>query len=181
MSRARTMFTDLIDRFATRSALDLNLVEALVLQESNGVPWASRFEPNYRWLWDVRAKAPYRAPSDHVLKQFDPPPDFPSMGDISRATEWIGQRMSYGLMQVMGAVARERGFPGDRPLDELCDPEINLSIGTDLLSSLMRWAGGDLAVGLGAYNAGRGGAKSDAGKRYAAKVLAIRADLEPRS
>lgn len=178
--RARSTFTDEIDRFATRSALDLDLVEAVVLQESNGNPWAMRFEPHYRWLWDVRAKKPYRVLSDEMLASPIAPPDFPSDAS-SDETEWIAQRLSIGLMQIMGAVARERGFPSERSLLELCDPETNLDKGTDYLAYLMRRAGGDIALGLGAYNAGFGGARSEAGKKYAEKVLAIRSQLEPRT
>jgi len=42
-------------------------------------------------------------------------------------TERILQRTSWGLMQIMGAVARERGFRGW--LTELCDPAVNLEWG----------------------------------------------------
>jgi len=42
-------------------------------------------------------------------------------------TERILQRTSWGLMQIMGAVARERGFRGW--LTELCDPQANLEWG----------------------------------------------------
>ena len=180
MIRARSTFTDEINRFATRSALDLDLVEAVVLTESNGNPWATRYEPGYRWLWDVRARAPYRAPSDEMLARDVPPPDFPSNAGTA-ATEWIGQRTSYGLMQIMGATARGRNFASDRFLTELCDPETNLDICTDYLSHLIRRAGGDISFGLGAYNAGFKHAASEAGKKYAAKVLAIRSQLEPRT
>jgi len=43
------------------------------------------------------------------------------------ATEVVMQKTSWGLMQIMGAVARERGFRGW--LTELCDPTVNLEWG----------------------------------------------------
>jgi len=50
------------------------------------------------------------------------------VGDrASILTELLGQQTSWGLMQIMGATARERGFRGW--LTELCDPATNLEWG----------------------------------------------------
>lgn len=73
-------------------------------------PYAIRYEPNYRYLLN------------------DPRPN---------STEWIGQKTSWGLFQVMGAAARERGFEG-RYLAELVEPWLNAEIAAQ---HLLWWMG----------------------------------------
>ena len=73
------------------------------------------------------------------------------------------QRISYGLCQVMLAVAREYGF-GGWPC-ELCRPETGLKYGAMHLAAKMRQAGGDTTKALLLYNGG-------GDKAYPAKVLA---------
>jgi len=90
---------------AHRYGLDLRLVCALCEVESGWNPWAVRHEPNYKWL--------YGKLEDGYLGTVD--------------TELAMQRTSWGLLQIMGAVARERGFRGW--LTELCDPAVNLEWG----------------------------------------------------
>lgn len=160
---------DQITAAAASASLPRPLVMALVSVESGGNPWAWNPEPAYRYLWDVKDNAPFRklAPEEYALKK--PPMDFPSLaGDPDQ--EWCGQQASWGLMQVMGAVARERGFRG-LYLPALCDPETNLRIGCGILAANLRWSGGEVNKALAAYNAGRGGWTSVAGQAYAAKVL----------
>lgn len=176
---SRTTFTRDIATIASRHALDANLVEAIVIVESNGHPFAWNPEPRYRYLWDVQADAPFaRIFSLEELGRRTPPSDFPTIaGDPDQ--EWNGQGASWGLMQIMGAVARERGFRGPY-LPELCRVELNLELGCRHLASLMKRADGGEAVALGAYNAGWGGATSDAGIRYAGKVLRVRSQFDVR-
>ena len=83
-----------------------------------------------------------------------PPDGFPAIEDESVATEWWGQRMSWGPMQVMGAVARELGFR--RPFGALCDAYIGLQWGCQhLLSLKTRFLSGYGWEGVvAAYNAG---------------------------
>src|SRR5712692_6395106 len=84
---------------AVKHALDPVLVCAVIEQESAWNPWAVRYEPGFL----SRYVAPLYA-----------------AGKLS-ATETYTRSMSWGLMQVMGQVAREFGFAGDS-LPELCDP-----------------------------------------------------------
>jgi soluble lytic murein transglycosylase-like protein len=72
-------------------------------------------------------------------------------------------------MQIMGAVARERGC-GDPFLPVLCDVETNLQWGCAHLGSLLEWADGDVLKTAAAWNAGTGGWLGAAGQGYAAKV-----------
>lgn len=164
--------TEIAAASAARS-LDPVLVTALVEQES-GVTiedtYAYNPEEKYHYLWNVRTNAPFRAVTAVELASLYPPHDFPTLaGDADQ--EWWAQRASWGLMQIMGAVAREGGFKGPF-LVQLSDPVINLGIGCTHLAGLLKWSGGNLPKALGAYNAGRGGWNSTAGQAYAAQVMA---------
>lgn len=138
---------------AQRHNLDAALVRAIVEIESGWQIWAWNPEPHYRYLWNVRENAPYRASSRQALEK-SPPSDFPTLaGD--RDNEWWGQQASWGLMQVMGAVAREYGFR-EPYLPALCRPADNLDIGCRHLARLQRRFGPSHGVDgvIAAYNAG---------------------------
>ena len=66
-------------------------------------------------------------------------------------TERVGQMCSWGLMQVMGAVAREYGFKGYFP--QLCDPVVGLRYGC-LHVTKFRAKYGQWSDVIAAYNAG---------------------------
>ena len=121
---------------AGRYGLDPRLICALCEVESAWKPWAVRHEAGYEYLygyhhvfedselaasstrklikdaarnWFIRAK---------IVTNYD-------LNDYAAwQTELLFQQTSWGLMQIMGAVARERGFRGW--LTELCDPQVNL-------------------------------------------------------
>lgn len=78
--------------------IDPNLLKAICQVESSLDPFAMRFEKNYIYLHEVREWS----------KKFN----------VSNETEGALQKFSYGLGQVMGAVAREYGY--DEPLALLC-------------------------------------------------------------
>ena len=158
---------------ADARGLEPALVEALVLVESAGEPYAWKPEATYRYLVNARTGAPFRALTTDEVRSAVPPPDFPCLAG-SPIQEWQGQRASWGLCQVMGAVARERGFVGPY-LTMLIDPGVNLGMGCGLLAELLRWADGNEAQALAAYNAGKGGYKGSLGQQYARKVLAVKA------
>jgi soluble lytic murein transglycosylase-like protein len=79
-------------------------------------------------------------------------------------TEAQGRAFSWGLMQVMGQVARENGF-GGLYFPSLCEPAIGLDVGCAVLAGKLKRANGDTSQGLLFWN---GGGNSD----YAAEVLA---------
>ena len=116
---------------AAKYGLDEALVCALCEVESSWMPWAVRHEAGYKWLIDFHRMTLKEAYSDVSLIDADQnwwvfevdvihPP-----GDAH--TELLFQQTSWGLLQIMGAVARERGFRGW--LTELCDPQVNLEWG----------------------------------------------------
>jgi soluble lytic murein transglycosylase-like protein len=123
---------------AARHALDPALVCAVVEQESSWDAHAIRYEPAFR--------ARYVAP----------------LG--LSPTEEIARSISWGLMQVMGQVAREHGFDG-KVLSALCDPATGLDIGCAVLAAKLSAAGENVPRALELWN---GGGKSD----YALQVLA---------
>jgi Transglycosylase SLT domain len=84
------------------------LVCAIVEQESAWDAHAIRYEPAFR----TRYVAPLALPP----------------------TEEIARSMSWGLMQVMGQVAREHGFAG-KFLSALCEPAAGLDIGCAVFAS----------------------------------------------
>ena len=122
-----------------------DLILALIWQESSGNPWAERYEKYYQYFWDRKSGAPLYDKSKSVSENRD------AALAILGSTEFNAQCTSRGLMQVMGAVARERGFPGQF-LTELCDPEIGIEYGVrhltiflkkyELRTALLRYNGG---------------------------------------
>jgi hypothetical protein len=161
-------FRGAIETAAAAKGLELPLLAALVEQESNYDASAWNPEPRYRYLWNVRTRQPFRRVSDAELAARFPPKDFPALaGDPDN--EWWGQMASWGLTQIMGAVARELGYTA-KYLPALCtDPAANLALGAEHLAANIRWAAGlyvglesgrqgaATRAGLAAYNGGRAG------------------------
>ena len=131
------------DAAAARS-LDAALVCAVIEQESGWNPWAMRYEPAFF--------AKYVAP-------------LYTNNRIS-ASEAYARGFSWGLMQVMGQVAREAGFEA-LFLSALCDPEQGLAVGCKVLRKKFDAMAGDTTRALLAWNGG-------ANPTYAAQVLARR-------
>jgi len=69
------------------------------------------------------------------------------------ATEKTMRATSFGLMQIMGQVAREQGFDG-KYLTELFDPETNLYRGCKKFKSCLDRENGDVNAALLRYNGG---------------------------
>lgn len=126
--------------------IDSALVCAIVEQESAWNTYAIRYEPGFR----ARYVAPLGLPP----------------------TEEIARSISWGLMQVMGQVAREHGFDG-KFLSTLCDPALGLDLGCAVLASKLS----------AAQQSGQGSAASEiiralqlwnggSNPNYAAEVLA---------
>lgn len=142
----------LADNAAVVAGLDPALVKAIIEQESSWESWAWNPEPRYRFLMNVRLWIPFRSLTPEERASEIPPPDFPVlMGD--RDQEWWGQQASWGLMQIIGGVARECGFKGPY-LPELLNPEINLRFGCRHLIKKLKAAGQDVIKALLAWNGG---------------------------
>jgi soluble lytic murein transglycosylase-like protein len=127
---------------AASHALDPALVCAVCEQESAWDPWAIRYEPGF-------------------MSQYVDP--LLTAKKIS-ATEAYARSFSWGLMQIMGETARERGYTEDS-LATLCDPVTGLEYGCRQLSNRLAPAKGDVAKGLQFWNGG-------GNPNYASEVLA---------
>jgi|SRR5437868_1412600 len=129
---------------AASSSLDPSLVCAIIEQESAWNPWAMRYEPAFF--------AKYVAPLYTNNK-------------VS-ASEAYARGFSWGLMQVMGQVAREIGY-AEPFLSALCDPADALEIGCRILRKKLDAAAGDTTRALLLWNGG-------ADPAYPVQVLARR-------
>ena len=118
-------------------ALDPAIVYGVCRQESALNPLAIRFEPNYKWLWKPKEVKPQTCSLD---------------------TERALQKMSFGLMQVMGAVFRECGYKGWLT-EIIAKPDIQLSYGCKHLAKKIQKYG--LERGILAYNSGSPRKNSD--------------------
>lgn len=126
----------IIKNLAYQHDVPWELVAGVCKAESAMNPWAMRYEPSYRWL----------------------------VGNEStlNATERTGQMISWGLMQVMGAVAREHGYIGWLP--KLCDPTIGLQYGILHLTKFHKRYGA-WPDAIASYNAGSP-KRTEAGKYF---------------
>ena len=142
------MFTPEIQKLIAVNAVKFCLPEwlicGIIATESGGDNWAVRFE------------AAFRA---HYV------PDQCQVFGASHETERTTRACSWGLMQIMGQVAREYGFKGEF-LPELCDPATGMEYGCrhlvrfrDRHFDTLGWAG--VAA---AYNAGT--PKKDAAGKF---------------
>ncbi len=139
---------DLARRAATLEGLEPALVCAVVEQESGWNTWAIRYEPLFF--------------AKYVAGLY-------TNNKVS-ATEAYARGISWGLMQVMGQTAREKGF-GSTYLSTLCDPAVGLAMGCKVLRHKLDSVGGNVARGLLAWN---GGGNPD----YANEVLARKGRYE---
>jgi soluble lytic murein transglycosylase-like protein len=133
-----------IKNIAAAHKIDPALVFGFIMTESGGNPFAIRYEPNYRWLYTFVNPA------------------------ASDATEEMQQKTSWGPMQVMGAVARERGLV-EPFISVLCSWGTGIDYGCRHIKYLESrgWSGDEL---ISAYNAGR---PVDYNSQYVEKVKAF--------
>lgn len=117
--------THLIEQHPDRGDVPVACVKAICMVESGFDEWAYRHEPGYRWLV--------------------------GNAETLTPTERAAQMSSFGLMQVIGAVAREAGLTGY--LTKLCDPFTGLKYGMLHLRTFYAKYG-NWQDALASYNAG---------------------------
>lgn len=120
-----------IEDYCIKTGLDKYLVGAIIVQESAANPYAIRFEPNYKYRFDVDVHA--------------------RLNGISKATEDMLQASSIGLMQTMGCLARELGYKDN--LLRLTVPENSLYVGCKYLKRL-KFKYPNLNEMIASYNSG---------------------------
>lgn len=118
---------------SSKYSLDHRLVIAIIQQESGGQSFACRFEPNYKWLYNVN--------------------DLAKSVGCTANTMTVMQMTSWGLMQVMGAVAYEDGFNPKQYVSQLVLPHIGIEAGCKRLEKLWK-KHKTIDQVISAYNAG---------------------------
>lgn len=120
----------IIEEKAGEVGIDPDLCQAFCAVESSYNPHATRYEPNFykRYILPMLTK-----------------------GDIT-ADEARGRATSYGLMQIMGQVAREKGFRGK--FEELYGLAAGLEWGLKHLKHFIDKYAPNLDDAIASYNAG---------------------------
>lgn len=118
----------LADAEAKLQKLDPALVKAIIEQESGWNIYASRFEAGFYKRY-ISKTCPVQS------------------------TESIARATSFGLLQLMGEVARELSF-SDIQLSDLFDPRTNLKYGCQHLANKLKSAKGDVTKALLLWNGG---------------------------
>lgn len=127
-------FDDIIVKMAEKFGLDPDLISAICFVESSFIPTATRYEKDWRYFYEVNF--------------------FAEKLGILVGVEKTNQATSWGLMQVMGSVARELGFL--EKLEGLKTPELGIFFGCTKLKSLFRRkiCDNDEVKVIASYNAG---------------------------
>ncbi len=160
-SELKKAIYNLAEENAISFKLDVNLVKAIIYQESylTVKNWkeaiiAVRYEPAFydRYIMNQTLVG-------YIPKNFPP----------SGGTERRARAFSFGLMQIMGQTAREHNF--DRPyLSQLIYPATNIYYGCKILASKIRVQGSE-DLGIRAYN---GNPKSDRTAEYLKSITNLR-------
>jgi soluble lytic murein transglycosylase-like protein len=150
---------------AAKYGLESAVVAGLAAQESSFDTRATRFEPGWRY-WVTTDGVPCGIEEVRGI-----PIDFNGAQEhqgVADAREVRHQATSWGLLQVMGGVAREHGFRWA----DLSVMKLNASLALDFgLKHFTRFMHRhELVDAISAYNAGEGGIGSN--PEYVAKVTA---------
>jgi soluble lytic murein transglycosylase-like protein len=139
----RSAYRSIIEKWATAFGLDPRLVEAMVWIESSDNPWADRHEPEFEaWL---RRRIPGLT-----------------------STQYKDRSTSWGLLQILGEVAYERGYR-EPYFTKLCQPDVGIEYGCRHLAWLLNQTS-SAEVMVRAYNTGLGGIDSHDAMIYWTKV-----------
>lgn len=144
----------IIDKNADLYALDRILIASIIMVESAGDEWAVRAEPHWQYFFEIKKYA--------------------NLNRITEQTERTLQMCSWGLMQVMGSVAREHHFAG--PIQRICEPEIGIRYGCKHLKKFMNKYKNETDA-IAAYNAGapvQGMNGQYKNQEYVTKVLSFK-------
>jgi soluble lytic murein transglycosylase-like protein len=139
-------FVALAHRAAEAHALWPELVCAIVEQESAWSPWALRYEPEFYDKYIASSLTARRPDGQGSHLGALTSPEIPDDPTESRA-----RAFSWGLMQVMGQVAREHGFTS-ASLASLCDPAVGIEIGCRVFAAKLAAAEGNVTRALLLWN-----------------------------
>jgi len=128
-----------VNEIANSFSIDPNWVKAIISQESQWNVAVARFERNYNYLYQPEK---FTGPLNNL------------------STEMTLQKVSWGLGQVMGGLAREQGYTG--PLAALIDPTLNISHIAHRIVTLKKYAQTPEDIFAG-YNGGLGAIHKEVG------------------
>jgi hypothetical protein len=123
---------DIVHRFAKQQDVPVMVALAICEVESGGDSMAIRYEPGWKYQYNM----------EHFAK----------LCNTTVETERVLQACSFGLMQVMGTVARELGHTGS--LVQLLDPFVGAKYGCMKLAKLFETHKSSLDDVIASYNAG---------------------------
>jgi len=128
-----------IKHFSRTFDLDPSIIFGICQTESAMNPYAIRYEPAFfdRYIKD----------NPDVLKQAK------KFVNVSFETELRLRAFSFGLMQIMGQTARERGYSRTF-LTDLCKPWIGIEYGCKVLQRKLKKYE-VMSMAISAYNAGK--------------------------
>jgi len=154
---AKKLPLTMISAVGEKFEVDPNLIAAIIQVESSGVRYRLRAEPTFDYL-----VAPERWAK--------------ALG-ITKDTEVMCQKTSWGLMQVMGGTARDLGY--EDHLVELVEAEIGIYWGTKYLAKQLKKyqtiKGAAAAYNAGSLRIGKDG--KIVNQVYVDKVMALLAQL----
>lgn len=130
-------------KIAAAHHLDAEVICGQIERESTWNRWAIRYEDGFYTKYIEKMIASHQ---------------------LADPTEERARAFSWGLMQVMGEVAREMGYTG--PLAQLCDPETGIEVGCRALAHKIATNEGSISAALQAYNGG-------GNPNYSNEVLAL--------
>lgn len=152
---------ELLEKYCASLGVDRDLVYSIAEVESAHSHWAVRYEKGWKYFFETKQNA--------------------ARLNISEETEHVLQACSWGILQVMGSVARELGFK--RELPKLCQPTYGLFFGIKKLASIAdRYDSVEQVIA--AYNAGsaRRTLEGDfVNQSYVDKVLRVHRGLKLKS
>lgn len=122
---------ELCKKHGAEFAVDPLWIQAIIQQESAWNEYAIRYEVNYRYLYDTNGCA--------------------ARALVTLNTEIATQKMSWGLGQIMGGLAREQGLVG--PMGQLFEADTNIWHVAKRLCRLMKFSNLDEDV-FAMYNSG---------------------------
>lgn len=141
-----------IKHFSQKYGLDPAIIYGICQTESALNPNAIRYEPAFY--------KKYIEKNEDVLKQAS------KIKGVSVQTELRARAFSFGIMQVMGQVARENGFTGVF-LTDLCRTWTGIQIGSKVFAKKLKKYP-NMVEAISSYNAGRPTPKN---QKYVDKVL----------
>jgi soluble lytic murein transglycosylase-like protein len=160
---------DIVISNSRKYDIPFELITAIIEIESNGDTNAVRSELS-RYV--KSSASAYTQAIDSSFRYLVNPGLFATKIGISTLTEEVLQRMSFGLLQVMGYTARSAPLNFEGNLMTLCDPSIGVDLGCRYLAKQMLRYKRDFKKVIASYNAGSARYKDDVfiNQRYVDKV-----------